>query len=79
MPAIADDTPNTNSFARRNPMPIDCAAVSESRMAASTRPSRPARRLWASTNISATTHDLVEVERAIAGEVEAEQMSVARR
>ncbi len=55
MPAMAEETPNTKSLARRSPMPTDCAAVSESRMAASTRPSRPLRRLWASTRMRATT------------------------
>ncbi len=55
MPAMADDTQNTNSLARRKPMPTAWAAVSESRMAASTRPSRPLRRLWASTSTRPTT------------------------
>ena len=42
MPAIADDTPKTNSLARRSRMPTDCAAASESRMAASSAAEAPA-------------------------------------
>ena len=55
MPAIADDTANTQSLARRSSMPIDSAATSESRIAASTRPSRPRRRLRAASSTRAST------------------------
>ena len=55
MPAMNELAPKMNSLYARRSIPTDFAAVSESRMAASTRPRRPLRRFRARSSMRPAT------------------------
>ena len=73
MPAMAEETPNTKSLARRSWMPTDWAPVSESRMAAEHAAQPAAAQVAGQQEDEADPRQLVEVERLVPAQVEAEQ------